>query len=278
MSIEYVLLVKQQQVCLFKIPPVSSSKGYYLDDWKEMFWEGGIKLTEKGGQLTLYFIDKNTSAVQTFVNFPDNPYQAIEKTVDSQRGYAIRLVTPTGGHQWVGCVFRDRNDAFDFNEKILKFISDREMERNPEKFKNEFQPQQDFSLKQGQKIQISLGDGNQQMKQNQQKGSTNLSEFKFAPPPDASDFGQFSQPTQQSQAQSIQNSWGNFDFNSWNQPSVPQQNAFQQASPQQQFGFGQQSQSQPQQQFNLQAQAFTNQSQPQQQNQAKTKELNLLDL
>ncbi|CAD8043603.1 unnamed protein product [Paramecium primaurelia] len=278
MSIEYVLLVKQQQVCLFKIPPVSSSKGYYLDDWKEMFWEGGIKLTEKGGQLTLYFIDKNTSAVQTFVNFPDNPYQAIEKTVDSQRGYAIRLVTPTGGHQWVGCVFRDRNDAFDFNEKILKFISDREMERNPEKFKNEFQPQQDFSLKQGQKIQISLGDGNQQMKQNQQKGSTNLSEFKFAPPPDASDFGQFSQPAQQSQAQSIQNSWGNFDFNSWNQPSVPQQNAFQQTPQQQQFGFAQQAQAQPQQQFNLQAQVFTNQSQPQQQNQAKTKELNLLDL
>ncbi|CAD8141921.1 unnamed protein product [Paramecium octaurelia] len=87
MSIEYVLLVKQQQVCLFKIPPVSSSKGYYLDDWKEMFWEGGIKLTEKGGLLTLYFIDKNTSAVQTFVNLPDNPYQAIEKTVDSQRQY-----------------------------------------------------------------------------------------------------------------------------------------------------------------------------------------------
>lgn len=57
------------------------------------------------------------------------------------RGYAIRLVAPNGAHRWVGCVFRDRNDAFDFNEKILKFISDREMERHPEKFKNEFQPQ-----------------------------------------------------------------------------------------------------------------------------------------
>lgn len=50
------------------------------------------------------------------------------------RGYAIRLVAPNGVYRWVGCVFRDRNDAFDFNEKILKFISDREMERNPEKF------------------------------------------------------------------------------------------------------------------------------------------------
>ncbi|CAK90764.1 unnamed protein product (macronuclear) [Paramecium tetraurelia] len=277
MSIEYVLLVKQQQVCLFKIPPVSTIKGHYLDDWKEMFWEGGIKLTEKGGLLTLYFIDKNTSAVQTFVNLPDNPYLAIEKTVDR---YAVRLVTPTGGHQWVGCVFRDRNDAFDFNEKILKFISDREMERNPEKFKNEFQPTQDFSLKQGQKIQISLGEGNEQKKQTQQKGEANLSQFKFAPPPDAGDFGQFSQPVKQQPTQTVQNSWGNFDFNSWNQPSVPQQNAFQQAPPQQQqqFGFGQQNQSQPQQQFNPQPQAFTIQSQPQQQNQAKTKELNLLDI
>ena len=37
---EFVMLYKKTQVCLFKIPPLSTSKGHYLDDWKEMFWEG----------------------------------------------------------------------------------------------------------------------------------------------------------------------------------------------------------------------------------------------
>jgi hypothetical protein len=29
---------KTERVTIFKIPPLSSSKGFYLDDWKEMIW------------------------------------------------------------------------------------------------------------------------------------------------------------------------------------------------------------------------------------------------
>jgi hypothetical protein len=36
------------------------------------------------------------------------------KTIDSSRGYAVRLENPKGGFLWVGVAFRDRNDAFDF--------------------------------------------------------------------------------------------------------------------------------------------------------------------
>ena len=42
--------------------------------------------------------------------------------------------------QWVGCVFRDRNDAFDLSAKLQDFLEARDRERNPNKFKNEFQP------------------------------------------------------------------------------------------------------------------------------------------
>ena len=41
-SIEYTLLTKTQRICLFTLPPMSTSKGYYLDDWKEMIWEGNL--------------------------------------------------------------------------------------------------------------------------------------------------------------------------------------------------------------------------------------------
>lgn len=45
--IEYTLLVKEERVCMFTLPPLSTSKGYYLDDWKDMIWEGGIKVLDR---------------------------------------------------------------------------------------------------------------------------------------------------------------------------------------------------------------------------------------
>lgn len=45
---------------------------------------------------------------------PENYKEAIVKTKDSSRGYAVRLENPRGGFIWVGVAFRDRNDAFDF--------------------------------------------------------------------------------------------------------------------------------------------------------------------
>lgn len=45
---------------------------------------------------------------------PSNHNEAIIKTLDSSRGYAVRLQNPKGGYLWVGVAFRDRNDAFDF--------------------------------------------------------------------------------------------------------------------------------------------------------------------
>ncbi|KAM3130107.1 Adaptin ear-binding coat-associated protein 1 [Paramecium bursaria] len=212
-SIEYVLFLKTQQVCLFKLPPLSTSKGYYLDDWKEMFWEGGCKLTEKGGQLFLHFIDQNTQSVQTTVILPEDPYQALQKTVDSQRGYAVRLTTPTGQYQWVGCVFRDRNDAFDLMDRLQKFLEQKDMEKNPKKFDDMFKPQIDFSLKQGEKIQISFGVGAEKKQSTQQqKQPVDLSQLKFEAPPDF-DFGDFNS-SKPAQAQPQQQQWGSFDFQS----------------------------------------------------------------
>ena len=37
-SPELVLCNKTERVTIFKIPPLATSKWYYLDDWKEMIW------------------------------------------------------------------------------------------------------------------------------------------------------------------------------------------------------------------------------------------------
>lgn len=85
-----------------------------------MLWEGGLKLVEKHKRLTLTFIDKNGKVFASSV-LPNNPEEAIVKTVDSSRGYAVRLEKPNGGFFWVGVVFRDRNDAFDFGVAFKDF-------------------------------------------------------------------------------------------------------------------------------------------------------------
>ena len=55
-SIELTHCNKTERVTIFKIPALSQSKGYYLDDWKEMIWEGGVKVTEKNKVLKVLFV------------------------------------------------------------------------------------------------------------------------------------------------------------------------------------------------------------------------------
>ena len=98
---------------------MSISKDKYLDDWKEhMIWEGGLKLTEINNTLTITFVSKDGKLFAKS-ELPQNIHEAVEKTKDSSRGYAIRMLRPDGnGYEWVGVVFRDRNDAFDFGVVI----------------------------------------------------------------------------------------------------------------------------------------------------------------
>ena len=58
-SPELVLCNKTERVTIFKMPPISTTKGYYLDDWKDMIWEGGVKVTEKNRVIKIQFIDKH---------------------------------------------------------------------------------------------------------------------------------------------------------------------------------------------------------------------------
>ena len=124
-SYELVLCSKTERVILHRIPPVSISKDKYLDDWKEhMIWEGGLKLTEFNGILTISFISKDGKVFATS-KLPQKISEAVEKTKDSSRGYAVRLSRPDGnGFEWIGIAFRDRNDAFDFGVAINDY-SDR---------------------------------------------------------------------------------------------------------------------------------------------------------
>ena len=86
-----------------------------------MIWEGKLKLTEMNGILCISFISKDGKLFAKS-NLPEKISEAVEKTKDSSRGYAVRLTRPDGnGYAWVGVAFRDRNDAFDFGVAINDF-------------------------------------------------------------------------------------------------------------------------------------------------------------
>lgn len=36
------IILKRKNFCIFNMPTTSTSKGFYLDDWKEMIWEGKL--------------------------------------------------------------------------------------------------------------------------------------------------------------------------------------------------------------------------------------------
>lgn len=55
-----------------------------------MIWEGGVKVTEKNRVIKISFVDKH-GKVFGETKVPENYKEAIVKTNDSSRGYAVRL-------------------------------------------------------------------------------------------------------------------------------------------------------------------------------------------
>ena len=130
---------------------------------------GMVELVSKKGNFRVIAVGENCTV--KFINYDGTEYakariasnykESIEKTIDSSRGYAVRLTADDGRQMWVGLRFHDRNDAFDFNAAFEDFERKRNMEKNPHLFKNQNRPQVDFSLKPGQMINIQLGAGDQ---------------------------------------------------------------------------------------------------------------------
>ena len=57
---------------------------------------------------------------------------------------------------WVGLGFHDRNDAFDLQCCLQDFSRRREEKRNPQTIASDNMPTMDFSLHEGEKININI--------------------------------------------------------------------------------------------------------------------------
>jgi hypothetical protein len=169
-------LCQLPSVFLFKIPPRRSAEGYRASEWpKDPMWTGKMKIVARGREAAIIFMgDKN----EVFATSPVVE-GSVEKTVDSGRYFAIKIVNPQGRSAFIGLAFNERNDAFDFNvalqehKKFLliitfflftffhKFVYLSELEREDKAAMNLSAaldgPMRDLSLKAGEKIKVNLG-------------------------------------------------------------------------------------------------------------------------
>ncbi|CEL91766.1 unnamed protein product [Vitrella brassicaformis CCMP3155] len=245
-ELEYALLQKGE-VFVYKIPP-RPSVGHRAEDWKNPIWQGKLQIVAKGDRCTVKLVDRSSGQLFAMCPVPENYEEAIERTVDSSRYFALRIDDGKGRHAYIGMGFEDRNDAFDFNATLNDFARRREVEREEASRPALADlPQRDFRLQEGQKIKVEIkGVRGKSRRKDHHEGSQGGAGIAapLMPPPPAGHTG----PATRSRRH--------------NSPSSPQLDAQHppQPPPQQQQQQQQQQQYQQQQQF--QPQQYQQQQQP----------------
>jgi len=248
MEYEYIIIQKSG-VKIYSIPPMTSNKGHYLDSWKNKINEVNVKVVGKGHQCIIQLVNYDGTPFASSP-VPENYELGVVRCEDSSRGYALKLIDPSGKSAWVGAVFAERNHSFDFIAALQDFAKNRDMELNPQKYAAENKPTQNFALKKGEKISFNVGgDDNQQNKPKPTGGSNNA--FKLAPPPGGNSFnlpppsGDFKSFQQQQQSKPSNNSQPFGGFNNNNNDLFGSSNTQQNQNSFGQFNFsGQQNSSQ----------------------------------
>ena len=107
------IILRKENVNAFRMPTVAVGKGHYLDSWKDKIWMGNLIIRSDETFLTVE-LQSYDDKIYGRAKVPENFNAAVEKCVDSSRGYALKLTHDDGRFAWIGLVFHDRNAAFDF--------------------------------------------------------------------------------------------------------------------------------------------------------------------
>lgn len=137
---------------VFKLPPRQTAGGWRGADWDQEVWQGTLKVVERGDLTVILLVDKGTGSIFAVCPVKEG---AVDRCVDSSRYFVLRVENAKSGrHMYIGMAFNERNDAFDFNTSLEDARREREAQLNPVKV--EKGPSKDYSIKDGQKIHISV--------------------------------------------------------------------------------------------------------------------------
>uniref|UniRef100_A0A7S1CE64 NECAP PHear domain-containing protein n=1 Tax=Bicosoecida sp. CB-2014 TaxID=1486930 RepID=A0A7S1CE64_9STRA len=149
-------LVAVDECFAFKIPPQSSAAGHKAEDWKTQVWTGSLRVVSKGPHCAIKLVSPDGKLFAVCpVKQPGPP--SVEKVVDSSRYFVLRIEDGRGKHAFIGIGFQQRSEAFDFNVGLQDHFKELERERAATAAMSAPDaPVEDFSLKSGETIRISV--------------------------------------------------------------------------------------------------------------------------
>lgn len=200
-------------VHIYGIPPLNSNAGFSAASWTapprptaQQIFTARIRIIETSidGTIKTDIVLEDPNSGELFAAAPYTSVAVVQQANDSSRFFAIRVVGEGGMKATLGLGFEDRAPALDFNialgeaRKVLGL--DRGQKGGGAKKAVE-ETKQDFSLKEGEKIHISVGPKGRRGVSPNSEGAGGRDDgaalFSIAPPP-PSGTGKSAESTQSS--------------------------------------------------------------------------------
>jgi hypothetical protein len=136
-------------VHLYLVDPVGTE--FNCQDWTNHIFDGQLKVVEQADKCTIHLLQRDGTL---FAVCPVGSSSDVLKAADSSRYFVIRIIDEASQRQaFVGIGFDSREEAFDFSDALLSHDKQKLRQAGPTLTSL---PRQDFSLKQGEKISVSL--------------------------------------------------------------------------------------------------------------------------
>jgi hypothetical protein len=203
-AIQRILFVNND-VHVYQIPPITSNKGFAAGSWTsatkptaQQIFTARLRIFETSinGKIKADIVLEDGKTGDLFAAAPYTSTAVVQQANDSSRFFAIRVQGEGGMKATLGIGFEDRSPAFDFGIALSEARKVLGMDDNAgnasggrgnaSKANTVQDLKQDFSLKEGEKIQISVGSrGRRQApsSDNAVKEDDGAALFSIAPPP-----------------------------------------------------------------------------------------------
>lgn len=190
------------RVHIYAIPPITSTRGFHAGPWTaspkptaQQIFTARLRILETSSASSSLSVSINLEDPSSGDLFAAAPYTspaAVQSALDSSRFFAVRVVGDGGMKATLGLGFEDRSEAFDFGVALAearKVLGWEKKEAAAVGGGKGAEPVRDFSLKEGEKITISVGGkGRREGAGGEKKAEEGDGKalFSIAPPPSGS--------------------------------------------------------------------------------------------
>ena len=189
-------------VHVYNIPPLSSNKGFSASTWTsptqptaQQIFTARLRIIETSidSKIKADIVLEDSSTGELFAAAPYTNAAVVLQANDSSRFFAVRVQGEGGMKATVGIGFEDRSPALDFNialGEMRKVLGMDGSAGGAQARENDAQleTKQDFTLKEGQKIHIQVGNKGRRSASpmtSSTKQDDGAALFSIAPPPSA---------------------------------------------------------------------------------------------